>query len=257
MNVDDLTMIIYTVATIAFTAGRRHPARHGAGTATSDMIPILSNIYTETLGGWAKWLFYVGAIVVLYGTIFAATAGHSRMFADFMRLQGAFSHDDLKARNRWRDIFIVVLTVIPVVLYFIFGERPVAMVKWGGFAQAWTLPIISFGTVYLVHRYLPREMHAKPVGTVLLWVGATSPASSWERGAPLRSVRLTSHTKEERYAMSIERKHVGAPEPGGGASKRGLLAGIVADHPIPGAPQTGRSDQIKLLAECRTDKSKP
>ena len=174
MNVDVVfSMIIYTVATVAFYllgAGILHGM--GQVPATSDMIPILSNIYTETLGGWAKWLFYVGAIVVLYGTIFAATAGHSRMFADFMRLQGAFEHDDMKARNRWRDIFIVVLTVIPVILFFIFGEKPVAMVKWGGFAQAWTLPILSFGTVYLVRRYLPKELSATPFGNALLWLGA-------------------------------------------------------------------------------------
>jgi hypothetical protein len=138
----------------------------------SDMIVTLSNIYTETLGGWAKWLFYIGAIIVLYGTIFAATAGHSRMLADFMRLQGAFARDDLKARNRWRDIFIVVLTIIPVGMYFIFGENPVGMVKWGGYAQAWTLPIISLGTIYLVRRFLPKELGATIVGNVLLWIGA-------------------------------------------------------------------------------------
>ena len=123
MNVDVIcSMIIYTVATIAFYllgAGILHGM--GQVPATSDMIPMLSNIYTETLGGWAKWLFYVGAIIILYGTIFAATAGDSRMFADCMRLQGKFEHDDMKSRNRWRDIFIVILSVIPVVLYFIFG----------------------------------------------------------------------------------------------------------------------------------------
>ncbi len=174
MNVDVIcSMIIYTVATVAFYllgAG----ILHGMGIVPtgSDMIVTLSNIYTQTLGGWAKWLFYVGAIVVLYGTIFAATAGHSRMFADFMRLQGAFPRDDIKARNRWRDIFIVVLTVIPVMMYFIFGENPVGMVKWGGFAQAWTLPIISLGTIYLVRRHMPREMSATALGNVLLWIGA-------------------------------------------------------------------------------------
>lgn len=174
MNVDVIcSMIIYTIATIAFYllgAGILHGM--GLVPATSDMIPILSNIYTETLGDWAKWLFYIGAIVILYGTIFAATAGHSRMFADFMRLQGTFEHDDVRARNRWRDIFVVVLTVIPVILYFIFGEKPVAMVKWGGLSQAWTLPIISLGTVYLIHRHLPKELKATPFGNILLWIGA-------------------------------------------------------------------------------------
>ena len=174
MNADVIfSMIIYTVATIAFYllgAG----ILHGMGEVpdASNMIPVLSNIYTKTLGEWAKWLFYPGAIIVLYGTIFAATAGHSRMLADFMRLQGVFKADDLKARNRWRDIFIVILSGIPIIFYFIFGEKPVAMVKWGGYAQAWTLPILSFGTVYLVHRFMPKELRATPFGHILLWVGA-------------------------------------------------------------------------------------
>jgi Mn2+/Fe2+ NRAMP family transporter len=174
MNVDVIcSMIIYTVATVAFYllgAG----ILHGMGVVPkgSEMIITLSNIYTQTLGEWAKWLFYIGAIVVLYGTIFAATAGHSRMFSDFMRLQGKYERDDVKARNRWRDIWIIILTGVPVVMYLIFGENPVGMVKWGGYAQAWTLPIISFGTVYLIHRHLPKSMKATVWGTSFLWLGA-------------------------------------------------------------------------------------
>jgi len=64
-------------------------------------------------------------------------------------------------------------TVIPVIMFFIFGEQPVAMVTWGGLSQAWTLPVISFGTVYLIQRYLPKELNAPAWMTVLLWLGAT------------------------------------------------------------------------------------
>src|SRR3989449_7710895 len=76
MRVDILvSMVIYTVATVAFYvlgAG----VLHGMGVvpAANDMIKVLSNIYTQTLGPWSLWLFYAGAIATLYGTIFAATA---------------------------------------------------------------------------------------------------------------------------------------------------------------------------------------
>ncbi|HZP92773.1 MAG TPA: Nramp family divalent metal transporter [Burkholderiales bacterium] len=174
MNVDVVcSMLIYTAATIAFYllgAG----ILHGMGKVPGglDMIVVLSNIYTQTLGGWAKWLFYVGAIVILYGTIFAATAGHSRMCSDLLRLLGVFEHDDIRARNRYRDVFIVVLTVIPLIMYFLFGQAPVSMVTWGGIAQAATLPVIGFGTIYLTARHLPKEMKAPGWMTALLWVGA-------------------------------------------------------------------------------------
>jgi manganese transport protein len=174
MNVDVVcSMIIYTVATVAFYllgAGILHAM--GEVPSGTNMITALSNIYTQTLGEWAKWLFYLGAIVILYGTIFAATAGHSRMVSDMMRLLGVYQHDDYKARLRWRDISIVVLVTVPLIMYWSFGQAPVAMVTWGGLSQAVTLPIISLGTLYLIYKYLPKEVKAPAWMDALLWVAA-------------------------------------------------------------------------------------
>jgi manganese transport protein len=174
MNFDVIgSMIIYTLATLAFYllgAGVLHPM--GLVPAGKEMISTLTNIYTQTFGGWSRWLFYAGAIVILYGTVVASTAGNSRMFADFMRLFGAFRRDDYPARLRWRDIFVVVLVLIPLSFYFIFGEVPVDMVVWGAIAQATMLPVISFATVYLAHRHLPAELRAPVWLTGALWLAA-------------------------------------------------------------------------------------
>ena len=174
MNFDVIgSMIIYTIATVAFyLLGAGVLNKMGLVPEGKAMISTLTHIYTQTYGEWSKWLFYVGAIVILWGTIIAATAGHSRMFADFMRLQGAYRKDDYKARLRWRDIFIVVLAVIPVIFFFIFGQMPVQMVIWGAIAQAMMLPIISFGTVFLIQKHLPAELKAPAWLTSLLWLGA-------------------------------------------------------------------------------------
>jgi hypothetical protein len=94
------------------------------------------------------------------------------MCSDLMRLLGRFEHDDLKARNRWRDIFVVVLTVIPVVMFWIFGQAPVQMVTWGGMAQAAMLPIISCATLYLYYKHMRRSLHAPAWMVTLLWVAA-------------------------------------------------------------------------------------
>ena len=174
MNVDVLfSMVIYTIATIAFYllgAGILHAM--GQVPKGADMIPVLSNIYTQTLGGWAKYLFYIGAIVILFGTIVAATAGHARMCSDLMRIMGKFEHDDMKARSRWRDIFVVVLTVIPVTMFWIFGQAPVQMVTWGGMAQAAMLPIISCATLFLYYKHMRRSLTAPAWMVALLWVAA-------------------------------------------------------------------------------------
>lgn len=173
MHADILaTMVIYTVATIAFYllgAG----ILHGMGKVPSatDMIPTLSNIYTQTLGEWSLWIFYLGAIATLYGTIFASVASNSRVFSDMCRLMGAFRSDDYPTRVRYRNGFIIFLTILPVTLYLCF-ESPVKMVVAGGLAQAMMLPVIAVGTLYLRHKLLPREIAPSRWVTVFLWVAS-------------------------------------------------------------------------------------
>ena len=173
MHVDILaSMAIYTVATVAFDllgAG----VLHGMGLvpAAGDMIPVLSNIYTQTLGPWALWPFYVGAIATLYGTIFASTAAQTRMFADMCRLLGYFERDDARRRRAYRNGFVVLLTFLPVSLYLIF-ESPVSMVVAGGIAQAVMLPALGVAALVLRHRHLRPEVAPSRWTTALLWLAA-------------------------------------------------------------------------------------
>ncbi|MSU22484.1 MAG: divalent metal cation transporter [Opitutus sp.] len=173
MNVDILTsMVIYCVATAAFYmlgAGVLHPA--GLVPKGMDMIPVLSKMYTETLGDWSLWLFYLGAIATLYGTIFAATAGNCRAFADMAGLLGGFKRDDYPARLKWVNRFTWVALLIPVCLFFVF-QSPVNMVKAGGVAQAAMLPILAFGALYLRHKRLPTDVAPNRISTLALWVAA-------------------------------------------------------------------------------------
>lgn len=175
MNVDIIaSMVIYCVATVAFYmlgAGVLHPA--GLVPKGMDMISVLSNIYTQTLGPWALWLFFIGAIATLYGTIFAATAGNSRALADTAGLLGAFPRHDYPARVKFINRFVWVALIIPVVLFFVF-RSPVNMVKAGGVAQAAMLPILAFGALYLRHKRLPKTVLPNRLSTVLLWVAAVT-----------------------------------------------------------------------------------
>ena len=163
------SMLIYTLATVAFYllgAGILHGM--GLVPAADAMIAVLSNMYTQTLGGWALWVFYAGAIATLYGTVFAATAAHSRLYADMLRLMGFFRADDYAARLRWRKRFVWVLTIVPAVLYWIFRE-PVGMVFVGGLAQFLMIPVIAVATLYLRHRRLPRAVAPSGATTIAVW----------------------------------------------------------------------------------------
>lgn len=171
MHVDIFcSLAIYTIATVAFYllgAGILHG--RGSIPAAADMIPVLSQIYTGTLGEWAVWPFYVGAVATLYGTIFASVAAHSRLYADMCRIMGLFTREDVAARARYRRLFTIVLVVCPAMLYLLVAS-PVQMVVFGGIAQSLMLPLIGIGTVYLRHRHLPREVQPSAFVTSGLWL---------------------------------------------------------------------------------------
>jgi manganese transport protein len=163
------SMVLYTLATVAFYllgAGVLSPL--GLVPAAKDMIPTLSRLYTDTLGGWILPLFYLGATVTLYGTIFAATAAHSRLYADFCRVLGLFGRGDYPRRLAFRRGFTILLTVVPVLLFLAF-ESPVKMVVAGGISQSVMLPISGAGALYLHHRRLPRELRPGRLVTAGLW----------------------------------------------------------------------------------------
>ena len=163
------SLVIYTLATIAFyLLGAGVLYRTGTVPAARDTITVLSRIYTQTLGEWALWVFYVGAVVTLYGTVFAATAAHSRLFADVVRMTGAFRREDARSRLRWRSRFVVALATIPAFLYWFF-ESPVQMVVAGGLAQALLLPLIGIAAIYLRHKRLPSDIQPSEPTTILLW----------------------------------------------------------------------------------------
>lgn len=176
MNLDIVaSMVIYCIATAAFYmlgAGVLHKAGL-IPKGMTDMIPTLSKMYTETLGPWALWLFFVGAIATLYGTIFAATAGNSRALADTAGLLGGFQRSDYAARKKYINRFVWVALVVPVVLFFVF-RSPVNMVKAGGVAQAVMLPILGIGALYLRHKRTPKSVATGGWGTALLWIAAVA-----------------------------------------------------------------------------------
>jgi hypothetical protein len=164
------SLVIYTMATVAFyLLGAGVLNRMGIVPGDRDMIVVLSNIYTQTLGRWALWVFYLGAVITLYGTVFSSTAANARLFADAVCVAGGYARADAASRLRWRKRFVIALSVVPV-LFFWFLRAPVQMVVAGGIAQAMMLPLIGIAAVYLRHRHVPESVQPSMLTTVMLWV---------------------------------------------------------------------------------------
>ncbi len=171
MGVDILnSMVIYTFATIAFYllgAG----VLHGLGVIPqgTEMVSVLANMYTETLGGWSRYLFLVGAVVVFYSTVFTVTASNSRMAADFLVMLGLYRREDYERRLKWTRIFVLLFLLIPI-LFFVLLREPVVMVKIVGVSQALLLPVVALATIYLRYVHVPKAILPKGWITLALWV---------------------------------------------------------------------------------------
>ncbi len=171
-----LSMIVYTLATIAFYilgAAVLFPQTQGRGlseTTTGTMLTELALMYEPVLGhSGSLWFICIGGFVVLYSTLFAATAGNSRVTTDFLRVQELVPFQPEEYRIRWIRMFSRLLPLFGLVLFLFIGS-PVSMVIIGGVAQAFMLPIIAAVSIYLRWKHTDQRLIKKGLWDVLLWI---------------------------------------------------------------------------------------
>jgi manganese transport protein len=166
------SMIIYTFATAAFFI-LGAAVLHGRGEIPSgyQMIETLSRMYTETIGPGAKYFFLAGAIVVLFSTLFAATAANARQFTDaFGRLKL------LKFENRiHRERAIGIVTWTLLIIWFTaytLVQRPVFMVVLGGIATSIILLLVVYAAFVFRFRDLPKPLTPSKFYDVFLFISS-------------------------------------------------------------------------------------
>jgi hypothetical protein len=165
-----LTLVVLTLATVPFYmlgAGVLH--RMGEHPNGLETLSILSNMYTETLGEWAFWLFMVGAFFVLFSTLVSGLGGSARMFADSMIVLGVIPNDDYHARLRVMRVFIVISPAVMTLCYFTV-QNPVWLLTVGGIFFAALAPIIAGSVVYLRYRRTDPRLAPSARTDVLLWI---------------------------------------------------------------------------------------
>ncbi|MHC4993826.1 MAG: Nramp family divalent metal transporter [Planctomycetota bacterium] len=139
-----VSMLVYTLVTCAFFV-LGAAVLHGRGEIPqgSEMIATLSKIYTESAGPGAMTLYLVGAIVVLFSTLFAGTAAWTRMFSDAFAQMGRLDYNDPIQRRRWIVFFAWFFPLSWTVLGLTF-KAPVALVTAGGIANAALLLMVVY-----------------------------------------------------------------------------------------------------------------
>ncbi|MEM7387340.1 MAG: Nramp family divalent metal transporter, partial [Verrucomicrobiota bacterium] len=150
-----LALVVYTTVTaIFYLLGAAVLNAQELLPEKSQLIEVLSTMYTTALGGWAKGVFMVGAFVVLFSTLLAALAAWSRLFSDAFGQIGMFDFKDLKQR---RKAIAICAWVIPLIwaTCFIVLKAPTLMVLIGGVATTAILIIVVFATAVMRWKWLP------------------------------------------------------------------------------------------------------
>lgn len=163
------TLAILTCATLPFFvlgAGVLHAL--GETPDGLETISILSNMFTQTLGPWALWLFGIGAFFILFSTTLASIGGGGRFLPDYLIELGIFPRDDLRLRIRMIRIYVCLVPALGLAFYLLI-PNPVTLISIGAITSALFLPIQSGATLYLQAKHLdPRIRPAKAI-TLAIW----------------------------------------------------------------------------------------
>jgi Mn2+/Fe2+ NRAMP family transporter len=160
------SMLIYTVATLAFFfMGVAVMYQNGLDPEGMRMVSTLLEQYVPVFGEYAKWLFLVGAIAVLYSTYLVANAAWTRLYTDAFKVYGLMSRDNEKAHNQSILILAIVLPLISMGLWCS-GINPVQLVLLSGLMQAIMLPMLGFAALWF--RFTKTE---KPIRPGRAWDG--------------------------------------------------------------------------------------
>jgi Mn2+/Fe2+ NRAMP family transporter len=174
-----VSMVIYTLATLAFyflgaAVLHKGPGSPGLPDQIDRVLGTLASMYQPVLGQTLALIFIiVGAFAVLYSTLFAATAGNARIFADTLWTSGLARVDSHRQRRRWIVLFVVLMPLLDFVLFVLFGN-PKSMVIVGGVAQALALPVIGMVAVFLRFRRTDPRLAPSRLWDLFLWVSMLS-----------------------------------------------------------------------------------
>ena len=164
------SMVVYTVATIAFfLMGVAVLYREGLDPDGMRMVSTLAEAYVPVFGSFAKWLFLVGAVAVLYSTFLVANAGHARMITDAIGVFGYMDRDNDRSRDRCVANLSFLLPLCALSVYLM-GANPVELVLLSGTMQATLLPILGFSAIYFRYKWTDPRLRPGRFWDILLIV---------------------------------------------------------------------------------------
>lgn len=173
-----VSLVIYTGATIAFyLLGAATLHSRGLAVDNISLMPVLSSMYRESFGAVGLWIFIIGAFIVLYSTVFIATATNARLFVDLFRVFRVIDPNDKQKKSRIVWWTCLLLPLLYLAISMIFEEEPVNLVFAGAIGQALMLPFLAGASLYFHYAVTPERLKPRIAWVVALWISALLMAS--------------------------------------------------------------------------------
>jgi Mn2+/Fe2+ NRAMP family transporter len=165
-----VSMAVYTVITAAFyILGAAVLHARGEVPKDNQLVGVLAQMYTASLGEWAWWVFIAGAFFVLFSTLYSALAAWTRIYTDAAGLLGLIDFNNVQSRRRMIVGLAWFFPLAWATLYLYF-KNPSSMVLIGGVGTAALLVIVMVGAVDFRYRRQASELTPSRLYDLALWL---------------------------------------------------------------------------------------
>ncbi len=175
MTIDALvSMIVYTVTTCAFyILGAAVLKSQPTLADGNEFIFQLSGLFTQVLGDGSRMVFMLCAFTVLFSTIFANTAGFSRVWSDFFHLCKLIDWNNEAQRKRSIAIMAWVFPLTCGIIYF-FIQKPLLLVIFMGISNSLFLIVVAWQALIFRYCRTDKELTPSKFYDFILWLSIFS-----------------------------------------------------------------------------------
>jgi hypothetical protein len=129
----------------------------------------VSLICTESVGGWAYYLFMFGGFCTLFSTLLVFTASSGRIGVDFLRQVGVSALEGEEARRRLLRVLQIAFPFSWLCFILVKSDAPLALVLLGANANNLLLIPLAYGVLHLAMRTVTKERMQPLIELALLF----------------------------------------------------------------------------------------
>jgi Mn2+/Fe2+ NRAMP family transporter len=168
-----VAMILYTaVTTVFYLLGAAILHQKEIIPNGNEVIETLALIYTQSLGPGARTIYLIGALFVLFSSVYASLAYWTRVYTDLFGQLQWMDFSDVHKRKKMISALSLIFPFLWACIYC-YIELPVLMVLSGGIVGSVMLLLVVFAGWHFKYRRDP-PIAAGRFYTIIFWISVAS-----------------------------------------------------------------------------------